>query len=169
MPRTSGCPLLAASAIKAQIAGTALADVCVAPNAVLIGIPVGPHASISATCGQLAKYRLRCREISELGLAPGPGYILAKILADPVLHHVCQFYPLGPSAPRIAQIALQGFVHIPHHGFSSVVLRSLCMLGLPDMIDIQIASAGLALSAARRYESFAIGCNERLQSAFALS
>ena len=41
VPLSSACPLLAVAAIKAQIAGTALADVCVAPNAVLISIPIG--------------------------------------------------------------------------------------------------------------------------------
>ena len=149
--------------------GTALADVCVAESAVLIGIPVGPHASHNALSSQLGKYAVRCREIAALGLGPWAGHMLEKILAAPVVHHVSQFYPLGQSAPRIALIAMQGLIRLPHHGFSKVVLRNLCTVGLPDMLAIDIVAAGLAFSAARRYAAFAAECNLRMTRAFALS
>ena len=92
-----------------------------------------------------------------------------RVLAAPVLHHICQYHPLEEGAALAAQIATQGLIHLPHHGFGSPILRNLHVVGLPDSLAIDVVVKGIAFSAARRYEEFALMCLARLKPAYSSS
>ena len=169
VPLASSCPNLAADEIRCGLVGSPWLDVTVDTSAVLIGIQVGPRGGCNAATTALRKFAVRSREIANLGLPPEASLALANVLATPVLHHVGQFHPLPAGADAVAQIATQGLLHLPHHGFGRPILRSLRVIVLPDFVPVDLAVRGLALSAARRYDPYSSACVARLAAAFASS
>ena len=166
VPLASGCPRTAAATIRDKIVGTPLADVSVSTSAVLLGIPVGPRGSVGATILPLRKCSIRCREIADIGLSPVAGHMLARVprrtCAPPCMpippaisgcrprraNRYARTYSLA--SPRLRQ-------HYP---------RNLCVIGLPDILPIDVIVKGIALSAARRYEEFALSCPIRPECAY---
>ena len=167
VPLCSGDADLAAVELRLALAGTPWSHALVDTSAVLIGIPVGPRCCAKAFTYALAKYSARVREIADLGLALHSNIILTRVLATPVLHHVGQFHPLPVGASHKAIIAAQSLMHLPHRGFSDLVLRNLSLVGLPDLGLADLAVKGIALSAARRYGPFSAVCIAMLSRAFA--
>ena len=106
---------------------------------------MAPIGGVSAANAALRKLAARSREIANLGISPVASHALAYILATPAMHHVGQFYTLPAGAERVAQIAAQGLLHLPHHGFGRPILRNLRVINLPDVAPVDITVRGLAL------------------------
>ena len=98
------------------------------------------------------------KEIGGLGASSGSSFALASVLAVPVLHQCAQFYPSGQHGKRVSQIGMHALIHLPHHGFGDVVLRSLAVVGLYDFLSLDIVFEGSALAAARRLAPHAREC-----------
>ena len=169
VPVVSGCACAAANEIRAGLVGTPREVVVVDTCAILIGIRIGPRGASTAAIPALKKFATQSREIANLGMPPIASIALARVLATPVLHHVGQFHTLPTGADAVAQISSQGLLHLPHHGFGRIILRNLGVIGLPDLVPVDLAVRGIALSAARRFAPFAASCIARLSLAFASS
>ena len=166
VPIVSGCARAAAAEIRAGLVGSPWKDVVVDTSAILIGIHIGPRGASTAATPALKKFATRSREIANLGFPPEASIALARVLATPVLHHVGQFHTLPAGADAVAQISSQGLLHLPHHGFARLILRNLSIIGLPDLVPVDLAVRGIALSAARRFAAYAATCLTRLTLAF---
>ena len=90
----------------------------------------------------MLKWTSRAKEIGRLGISPEGGIALARILATPVIHHVAAFHPMPADAPAVAKSGAQSLLHLPHNGFSTTVLRNLALVGLPDLIPIDLLARG---------------------------
>jgi hypothetical protein len=166
VPISAGCAQAAAAEVRTLLSTTPWANALVDTSATLIGVVVGPVGSGLAFTAAFAKYAARVREIANLGLSLTQSIMLTQVLATPVLHHVGQFHQLPHRADRTSLVAAQSMMHLPHHGFSGLVLRNISLVGLPDLGIADLAVQGIALAAARRFVAHAKLCIVRLTDAF---